>query len=209
MAERQSNIFDAEIIVDYTSPAGPEVTHMRGALLVNSLDNLKALGVYERYVELLPRAHREVIPYTLAASWIPIELAMAHYDTCDALTLDEPQLVRMGELMAARVADTYLGSALRISRNAGMESLWAAIKQNHRLLERMYQGGGMCVMKTGPKDLILENTGLPIVASRYWRTVYTHYMRAVGDMFTKVTYVRLVRPRVAHPRSIAISASWV
>jgi hypothetical protein len=209
MVQRPSSAFDVEVVLDYTSPLGPVVTHMRGTLLVNSLDNLRALGLFERYAETLPEAHRGVIPYTLAASWIPIDMALAHYDTCDALGLSEEQLAKMGEMMASRVADTFLGTVLRTTRNAGVETLWSALGHNHRLLERMYKGGGMAVLKTGPKDLVLENTGLPIVTSRYWRRVYVYYMQAIGNMFTKITYVKLVRPRVSHPHSIAVAASWV
>ena len=209
MAERPSTSFDVEVILDYTSPSGPNTTHMRGTLLVNSLDNLRALGLYERYLALLPKTHSDVIPYTIAASWIPIHVALAHYETCDALGLDDNQLRQMGKMMAKRVADTFLGTMLRATRDAGVAGLWTALKQNHRLLERMYQGGGMAVLKTGPKDLILENTGLPIVTSRYWRAVYVHYMNDICGMFTKVAYVQLARPRVPHPHSIAIAGSWV
>jgi len=209
MAERPRGTFDVEVILDYTSPSGPNATHMRGTLLVNSLDNLRALGVYERYLELLPRSHSDVIPYTIAASWIPIELALVHYETCEGLGLDEVQLKQVGEMMAKRVADTFLNTVLRATRNAGVESIWLALSHNHRLLERMYQGGGMTILRTGPKDLIMENTGLPIVTSRYWRAAYVHYMNAICSMFTKVTYVKLARPRVPHPHSVAIAGSWV
>lgn len=209
MVERPSSVFEVEVVLDYMSPLGPNVTHMRGTLLVNSLDNLRALGLYDRYLDTLAPSHREVIPYTIAASWIPIDIALIHYETCDGMGLSEEELAKMGEMMATRVAETFLSTVLRTTRNAGVESFWAALRQNHRLLERMYQGGGMAVLKTGPKDFILENSGLPVVTSQYWRRVYVYYMKAISDMFTKVTYVKLVRPRVAHPHSIAIACSWV
>jgi hypothetical protein len=209
MAERPSTIFDVEVILDYTSPFGSNATHMRGTMLVNSLDNLRALGLYERYLDKLPASHRDVIPFTIAASWIPIDIALVHYETCDALGLDDDQLRQLGEMMAKRVADTFLGTVLRASRNAGVEGIWSALKQNHRLLERMYQGGAMSVLRTGPKDFVLENRGLPIVTSRHWRAAYVHYMNAVSSMFTKVAYIKLARPQVPHPHSIAIACSWV
>ena len=209
MVQRPSSVFEVEVVLDYVSPLGPNVTHMRGTLLVNSLDNLRTLGLYDRYLEALPPSHQEVIPYTIAASWIPIDIALIHYETCDAIGLSEEQLEKMGEMMATRVADTFLATVLRTTRNAGVESFWTALSQNHRLLERMYQGGGMAVLKTGPKDLILENTGLPVVTSRYWRQVYVYYMKAVSGLFTKVAYAKLVQPRVAHVHSIAVACSWV
>jgi len=209
MAERRSGVFEVEVVLDFTSPCGLNTTHMRGTLLVNSLDNLRALGLYDRYLALLPASHRDVIPYAIAASWIPIDVALVHYETCDALGLDSAQLRQMGEMMAKRVAETFLATVLRASRNAGVEGIWTALKQNHRLLERMYQGGAMSVLKTGPKDMILENRGLPIVTSRYWRAAYLHYLSGVCSMFTKVGYVKLARPRVPHPHSIAIALSWV
>lgn len=209
MSAADSRSFEAQVLLDYISPRGATVTHMRGTLLVNSIENLRAIGQYDRYVSLLPAAHREAILYAIAASWIPIELASLHYEACDQLLLDDTQFSRLGGLTAARLAETFLSSVLRATRTAGVDAMWFALKQNDRLWDRMYQGGGVCVIQTGPKDLVLENQGLPFVGSRYWRSVYIRYLHALGSMFSRVAFVKAVHPRVPHPHRIAIGGSWV
>jgi hypothetical protein len=96
--------------------------------------------------------------FVIAASWVPIDLARAHYVACDRMKLGDRATEELGSLMAASVSGTLLASLLRTVRSAGLDSLWTVLKQNDRLWDRMYQGGGVTVIKLGPKDLILENT---------------------------------------------------
>jgi hypothetical protein len=198
-----------EVVLDYTSVAGPTATHMRGTLLVNSHESMRNLGLYDRYVAALPERHREPILYAIAASWIPMDVAFAHYETCERLDLADAHLEQLGKLMAARVADTFLSSAIRATRKAGIAGMWLALAQNDRLWDRMYQGGGVCVWKTGPKDLIHESHGLPLITLRYWRTAYLHYITAFTKLFTNVAYLKPVRASSTDPHRIAIAISWV
>ncbi len=197
------------VIVDHVSAHGPYVTHMRGTLLVNSVEHLRQLGVYERYLELLEASARDHVAYAIAASWIPIEIALAHYQACDALKLGERDCQTLGSMMAQRIADTFLGTVLRVTRRAGVESFWSLMSQNSRIWDRMYLGGGVTVIQTGPKDVIVENHGLPLVTSRHWRFAYEAYWKALGAIFTKVAFVKAVHPREAHPHRIALAGSWV
>ena len=198
-----------EIVVDHVSSEGPTVTHMRGLMLVSSLANLRAAGFFPRYLDNLPPMHREGILYAIASSWVPIELVLAHYQTIDRLNLDQAQVRQLGELMARKVSESILSFALRTLRDAGVETIWKLLGQQDRIWDRMYQGGGVTVLKTGPKDVVLENHGLPLLESRYFRAAHVEYLRAVSSMFTKVVFTKQVRARVPHPHRIAIAGSWV
>ncbi|HEY6878045.1 MAG TPA: hypothetical protein VI299_08490 [Polyangiales bacterium] len=198
-----------KVVVEHVSTFGPAVTHVRGSLIVGSLENMREIGASARYESLLPANMRDAILYALATSWVPIDVACAHYRTCDQLDLTQEQLTRIGELTANRIIDTFMGRAMRASRNAGAETYWALMKQTPRIYDRMYQGGGVTVLQTGPKDMLIENTGQPLAEFRYWRSTYVTYTEAMGKAFTKVAYVKLARPRVYHTHTIAVAGSWV
>jgi hypothetical protein len=87
--------------------------------------------------------------------------------------------------------------------------LWTILKQNDRLWDRMYQGGGVTVIKAGPKDLILENHGISLAESRHFRAAYRAYWVALGRLSAKSVYVKLIAPREPHPHRIAFAGSWV
>jgi hypothetical protein len=198
-----------EIVVDHVSPHGPNVTHMRGIVLTKSMENLVRAGLKDRYLrELDPELH-EPMRFVIASSWVPIDLARAHYDACDRMRLGDRTTEELGELMAASMGGTLFASLLRATRSAGMESLWTVLKQNDRLWDRMYQGGGVTVIKHGPKDLTLENHGISLAESRHFRAAYRAYWVALGRLFAKAAYVKMVAPREPHPHRIALSGSWV
>lgn len=197
------------ILIDHLHPEQSSVTHVKGLILVNSLDNLKRAGQFERYQVLLPEAHREAVLYAIAASWVPIAAAVAHYEACDQLMLSDAELERTGTLVAQRIAETFLGTLFRSTRKAGMEAYWFVVKQSDRLWERAYQGGGCTVIQTGPKDVTVEWHGLPLVTSRHFRVAQRYYSRALASLFCSRAFVNTVRPRVAHPHRLATAVSWV
>jgi hypothetical protein len=198
-----------EIVVDHVSAHGPSVTHIRGLILTKSIENLTQAGLSERYLRELPSDLHETMRFVIASSWVPIELARAHYEACDRMKLGDRTTEELGELMAASMSGTLFASLLRTTRSAGMESLWTALRQNDRLWDRMYQGGGVTVIKLGPKDLILENHGISLAESRHFRAAYRAYWLALGRLFAKAVFVKLVAPREAHPHRIALAGSWV
>lgn len=196
-------------MVDHVSPHGPNVTHIRGLILTKSMENLVRAGLHERYLrELEPELHQPM-RFVIASSWVPIGLARAHYVACDRMKLGDRATEELGSLMAASMSSTLFASLLRTVRSAGLDSLWTVLKQNDRLWDRMYQGGGVTVIKLGPKDLILENHGISLAESRHFRAGYRAYWSALGALVAKAAYVKLVAPREPHPHRIAIAGSWV
>jgi hypothetical protein len=209
MSGARASLVAPQTIVEHVSAQGPNVTHVRGMLIVSGRENLRELGLLEHYERLLPQSHREAVLYALASSWVPIEVALVHYRTCDQLELNAAQITRLGELSAARMIDTFFGRALKLAHELGAESYWKLLEQNDRVYDRMYQGGGVSVLQIGPKDMWLENTGQPLAGCRFWRALYLAYMESIGRAFAKAAYVRLARPRTQSPHAIAVTGSWV
>ncbi len=197
------------IILDYLSPYGPSVTHMRGTVISGALSNLKGAGFYDRYVGLLPSRYRETVIYGLASSWVTIDAVIAHYAACDELGLSERELEHLGSMMANRIANTFLAGPIRKSRAFGVEAFRWAMSHVSVLHERIYKGGVCAVIETGPKDLIHEVHGFPFAQSRYFRRSYASYCRALAALFCKVAFVKPVRARAPLPDRIAIAYSWV
>jgi hypothetical protein len=209
MSGARASMVAPQTIVEHVSAQGPNVTHVRGMLLVTGRENLRELGVFEQYERLLPQSQRDAVLYALASSWVPIEVALAHYRTCDQLELDPAQIARLGALSATRIIDTLFGRALKMAQELGAASFWRLLEQNGRMYDRMYQGGGVTVLQIGPKDMWLENNGQPLASCRFWRSLYLAYMESMGRAFAKASYVHLARPRSPASHAIAITGSWV
>lgn len=199
----------ARVLVDYTCPHGPQVTHVRGILLVSSMRNLQSLGVYDRYRELLSPVDRQAVCEAIAASWIPIEHVLAHYDACDRLNMSVAQLTELGVLMAGRISETFLGSVLTRTRSAGFEGFTWALSQLGRLHARSYLGGHVQALELGPKDVVTELSGAPYTTSRTFRTAYLSWAKAMAEPFCKTAFVRYEKPSDGNPQTVALSFSWV
>jgi hypothetical protein len=202
---------DAEstVLVDYMSSQGPKVTHMRGILLVKSVENLRVAGLFQRYVAALPASLREQVEFSLATSWVPIELCEEHYAACDRLRLSDSESERLGALMAEVIGNTMLGAILKSTRQAGVESIWTALKQCGRFWDRLYVGGGVTLIQAGPKDSIIEFHGISLAKSRHWRMASRAFWLGLAQATARAAYIRLVPPREADAHRVAFAGSWV
>jgi hypothetical protein len=212
MSQAQHLRFEPKLLVDHVSPLGPRVTNVRGSLLLASLKLLKESGHYPTYEADLPKEFRDTIVYALAASWLPSAAFVAHYDTVDRLNLSDVQLSRVGEAVGAQILDGLFGSLVRTARNAGAEAgIWIALKQVERIWTRIYQGGGVAVVQTGPKDAIVEVSGLPIAipTSRFFRISHSAFMRGSVMLVARACFVKPVPARKPHAETFAVSVSWV
>ena len=193
-----------ELLVDYQSPHGLEVTHIRGVLLVNALQNLRGWGLYPRYEELMPPESLAIISSTIASSWVPMEIAMQYYGVVDALGVSDYQLQQAGEALAQRIVDTFLRSTLRSGRKEGFESFVAMLTQhNPRLWERMYQGGGFRLTRYGASELGLEDRGNPLDTFRMIRVGYQAYMKTLAQLYCDQLNVTQEAPRASDPQRLA------
>ena len=158
------------MVVEPLSAAGATLVQVRGSLIVSSLQTIHELKLYPRYIVNLPAPLHESVLYALASSWVPCELALAHYTACDAMELSEQELQSVGEHVAKRILGTFLATLLRGTRLVGANMRPIAALQNYpRLWDRLLQGGSCKVCQTGPKDATIESRGIPMFRYRYFR----------------------------------------
>ena len=200
---------EGRAIVDYQSPEGPTITHVRGIMLMNSLGNLRELGLYDEYTRRMTPTDFDALAQSLATSWVPVRHAVAHYEVLDSFELGADQIKTMGERQATRITGTFLGSALRRVQSMGVDTFKQTMAQLNRLHDRMYRGGGCAAIDAGPKDLMVELSGFPFAGSRSFRGGWLAYTQALANAFCKVAYVRMARPREPHPLRVALTISWV
>ena len=197
------------VLVEHMSSVGPTITHVRGLMLVNALNNLRNVGMFDEYTHVMPPVQLEVVMQAIATSWVPVTHLVAHYEACDRLALTQEHFDTFGRRTAQSVTETFLGLALQRARALGVDGIKPTLSQITRLHERLYQGGGCTVLDAGPKDVVIEIHGFPFAGSRTFRNAWVGYLRAICDAFAKVAYVNLVRPREPHPHRAAAAGSWV
>ena len=197
----------SQLLIDHQGAAGPTVVQVRGSLIVSSLQTLRELDYFSRYEQNLPPALHDHVLYALAASWLPLEVAMAHYAACDAMNLQDAEMDAIGHAVSARIMGTFLGTLLRGSRQVGAQAApLVALRHYDKLWDRLLVGGTCHVRQTGPKDAVIESRGLSMFRYRYFRVAYAALIRGAGLMFAKTFYTRVQR---ASDTTMIVSISWV
>lgn len=200
---------EQRVLLDHSSPNGSVMRNVRGALLASSLQSLREMGLFERYLSHLPKAYHEPVLFALASSWQPLEIAEAHYKACDDMELDDAQLIAIGEAVSKRIMGTFLGTIFRTGRTFGAAPTpWVVLCQYHRVCERILDGGRFMVMEVGPKDAIVQTRGLPLFRFRYFRTATLGMFRGGVNVFAKSCFARELPERYSH-ESLTVSLRWV
>jgi len=196
------------LIADHTGADGAVAHSVRGSLIASSLQTLRELGHYDRYIACLPAEFHEQVLFCLASSWLPVEAAMAHYAACDAMELSESELVMIGENVSQRIMGTFLGTMLRSSRTFGASPTpWVPFKQYGRIIDRVLSGGVHRIYELGPKDALIEHAGIRMLRYRYFRSGILGIVRGGVSMFAKTCYVK--EQLGAPADAIRISVRWV
>ncbi len=193
--------------VEHSSVGGPRVTEVRGSLIVSSLATLRDLTLYDRYSALIDRSVLAKLQFAIASTWLPIELAMAHYAACDALELNEIQMKNIGEHVSEKLVNTFWGAALREARKVGAAVPYdIALRQYGSMWERVFRGGSSVVEELGRKDARILARGLPMVRYRYFRVGYLGLIRGAALMFFRACHVKVER---LADDELTILVSWV
>jgi hypothetical protein len=168
-----------------TLPASPTATHCRGTLLLASTRTLKRHGHYEQYQRNLAPEHFATIVSSAAATWLPIEVGIAHYQACDGLGLPiDEQLANGGEVVRD-LQKTFIGSVLKAATVGGGVSAIVGVKKFTAVFSRSFKGGGARIVRLGPKDVRAEFVGLPVAAVRYFRIAYRGFLQAGCEFFAR------------------------
>lgn len=197
------------VVVDYKSPDGPTVTHIRGMLLSNSLSSLRALNLEERYFDMLPASARAELNGIIASSWVEIDVAMLHFGVFEGLDVADEKIEELGRPLAGRITETWFGAVVRGARNSGMEAMASILRQNDRSFSRMYKGGRTTVTEYGPKEMVIEDHGNPMLSLRPFRSGYLGFMKGLAALFTKSAFIKTVPMQTPDPHGTATRFSWV
>jgi hypothetical protein len=193
-----------EILAEHQSSRGPSVVQVRGSLIASSLETLRGLDLFDRYIVHLPDEYHEQILYVLAASWVPLDVAMAHYAACDAMQLGEPELHEIGQSVSKRIMGTFLGTLMRTASSVIDPA--TALRHYPRLWDRLLMGGSCSVSMMGPKDSRIESRGVAMFRYRYFRIAYAGLIRGAATVFRSSVQTRI---RNATDNSLTIDMSWV
>lgn len=196
---------ETAVVTDYQSSEGAHVTHLRSTLIGSSVRTLRERGLLERYLRCLPRAYHEELLAPLAPSWIPIEIAEAHYKSCQDMALSEDELCALWQAVLSNVTHTMIAQFLRSGRALG-GTPWHSLGQAERLFSRVHRGGAVRVTRRGPKEALIESRGCSLYRIPYFASGYTTLLRSAALFFAKTAYARQLS---APEREHRVVLAWV
>jgi hypothetical protein len=161
---------------------------MRSTVLIGSIDSMRESPRWDDYAKALDAPFRETLLTSVAATWIPIDVAAAHYRACDSLGLSVEEQVTNGRKTFARAGGVIFGTVMKMAKEAGVTP-WTLMSQFPRFWARSYDGGGVQVRKVGPKEAYVDVIRAPLFASRYHRNAVRGLIVSAIDLFCTKAYM--------------------
>jgi len=194
--------------VEYLSVHGPRVTDIRGMVLQAGLKQLQERGHYDDFLARVPQPHGEQLVHALASSWVPADVYNTYLETLESMRLSDAQISLMSEPMGAGIFFSLFASIVRATRNNGGDgAVWLGLNQADRVFSRMHQGGAIRVTQVGPKDAVIEVSGLMFAQLRCFRVAHCAFLRGI---FSYSTRACVCKPQHApRPDRLAVLVSWV
>jgi hypothetical protein len=185
-------------------PRVEPVTHARGSLLVASREQLRAAGVFDAYAAALAPAEREALGQVIAASWIPIALAHAHFEAIDSIGVDPAGVERNTRAVAGKLNGLFLATAVRA---AGMTP-WSGARLLPAAWKRVFQGGAVALRKLGPKESLVVVSGNSLMKHRYHRSGFRVHVHRGLELLSRRSFVREVSYEPVR-YELALRLQWV
>ncbi len=181
--------------------------NVRSTLLVSSYGAVRDAGFHKQYLAALPQRHHAAILEAVAGVWVPVEVAVAHYEACGMLGFSHDQEIAMGRQVGERMRGTLLGTLVRMAKEMGASPL-TVIPQFQRFWTRAFDGGGLHASKVGPKEVHLGCQQVALAEVSYWRSALAGLTMGVLDMFCQKSYMqeRVVKKRA--PGSVLYRVQW-
>jgi hypothetical protein len=199
-----------DVIVPLRAPspsAVPPVTHVRSTLLAASILAIRSQGHLDAYLTHLPPALHDTVLHSVAGSWLPIEVAAAHYRAANDLGLRSEQQFELGRGVAERIQNSVLGTLVRVAKGAGVTP-WIGLEYFQRLWDRVLLGGSVAVYRLGPKEARAEGYGIPTLAEiPYFRSSFRGMFAGSGLLFCTRMYITDL-PGFAARRAIGFRVAW-
>ena len=184
----------------------PMASEFRSTWLTTSVRALKERGHLDGYLAALPTEHHAPVLDSVAGIWLPVKVALAHYEALDSLALPVTEQIDMGLDVTRGVHGTVLGTLVRLATGAGV-SPWTAFGNLQRLWERIWVGGAVGVWTLGPKEARLEIVAWPCARVPYCRVGLRGVILGLTELFCKKAYVHDL-PRQWTGTSVAYRIQW-
>ena len=178
----------------------------RSTVLLSSVAAVTAKGLEARYFGALAPQFHETMRGALAGVWLPFDVAIAHYRACDALGLTAEQQADMGRAVEQRIRGTLLGTAVRMAKGAGVTP-WLVLPQLQRFWERAFDGGGLTVIKSGPKDARIDVVRFPLNDIAYFRHSLRGVCCGIVDLFCTRAWMQ-ERPGIRPAGGSSFRIQW-
>jgi hypothetical protein len=183
------NTKNGEIVVDYTSPDGERITHIRSTLISSSIQTVKALGFLERYLRALPAGRHDEMLAPRAPGWISEEDAAVHYTACEDMRLLGSEQDLLLATVVKAIGATLLATFTRSSRTTEAEP-WLALDQTARLFSRLNKGGAIRVIRRAANEALIEVRGGQLYTIPYYEIGHHALLRASALLFADAAQVR-------------------
>jgi hypothetical protein len=162
--------------------------NVRSTLIASSLRSMRERGLLNDYLLRVSPEWKAPLVEALAGVWLPMEAGIAHYRACDELPLSTLEHVSIGREVGDRIHGTLVGMMVRTAKSAGVTP-WSALSQAGRLYTRLFDGGGVSIVKAGPKEAKWEMIGNPLSRFGYFRDACRGMWESAIELFCQKAYV--------------------
>jgi hypothetical protein len=185
----------------------PTATKFKTTWLSSSLRALRQRDLFGAYMENLPARHHAAVLGTVVGEWQPAELAIAHYEACDALGLPVSEQVAIGEEVTLRAQGGFLGTMLKLATRVGVTP-WTLLAQSNRMWEKTWIGGGVAVYRLDEHRARVELVGWPCSGIGWCRHGMRGLLQAATRLFAERTLAQDV-PALCTESTLGYTVSWV
>jgi len=173
-------------------PSDVQPVHaVRGTLLAASRAQLRAAGLFDAYADHLSKSVRQELDAFVAASWLPMELAHAHFSAIGALDLDPATIAASTAPVAERLHRVFVSTAFQLLKAGGLTP-WAILPTAVKVWDRLFLGGAIGVQQIGPKDGRVVIAGSSLVRHTYHRIGLRMHVQFVVGLASERAHVREV-----------------
>jgi hypothetical protein len=175
--------------------------------MLSSRRALREAGILDAYLVHLRPEHQAALEAPSPAEWLPVELAIAHYEACDKLDLPTTQLVEIGARAVrfghAKVADVVA----KLATGAGATP-WTILGQAQRFWDRTWVGGAVGITRLGPKEAQVEVVGWPCAGYHYVRVACRGVLSGMAEILCDKAYAREIEA-LCTPLSLGYRIGWI
>jgi len=187
----------------------PPAKALRGTVIATSLGMAREHGFEAKYFDHLPPEHHAAVRELQPASWVPMEIVIAHYRAMTHVFPSAEQQIENGRISSERTQNAYIRTVVRALQATGQVTPLTAMKRLPAVFARMLQGGGAgAVYSVGPKDGRIELVNYPLLEVPYVRNGWQGMFESGLSLTARRVHVKQ-DPKFRGVHNTAYLVSWV